>query len=167
MDICVQLEAGADMSKAFWSSLSSESVTHFSEEDKSLLNRIFNPNLSDRKQEGDLFIPPDTSFAYVQKLRSLVKEEEAMQQRRKEHFCSKDFSVVEPGPLFPASWVSSVKVSCEDTKESTMQARPEYKAQEEVLKALKAAVPIFEKVAEDGAKFRIYKIGKLDVRTIQ
>mmetsp|Transcript_35688 Transcript_35688/g.81090 ORF Transcript_35688/g.81090 Transcript_35688/m.81090 type:complete len:282 (-) Transcript_35688:113-958(-) len=169
MDICVQLEAGADISKAFWANISDEEPSQFSEEDKNLLKRIFNPALSDRRHEGDLFVPPDTSFSYVQKLRSLVKEEEAMVQRRKEHFCSKEFSAEEPGALFPASWASTVKLLCEDEKkDGELQARPDYKAQAQLLEqSLKAMAPIFDKVAEDGARFRIYKFGSLDVRTIQ
>eukprot|EP00415_Alexandrium_ostenfeldii_P000832 UN0832 len=168
MDICVQLDAGADITKAFWSSLDSESPTQFSNEDKNLLNRIFNPKLSDRRQEGDLFVPPDTSFAYVQKLRSLVKEEEAMLQKRKEQFCSTEFSADEPGALFPASWVSSVKLSCEDAKkDSELRARPEYKTQAALKKALETTAAVFDKIAEDGARFRMYKFASLDVRTVQ
>mmetsp|Transcript_35687 Transcript_35687/g.81086 ORF Transcript_35687/g.81086 Transcript_35687/m.81086 type:complete len:281 (-) Transcript_35687:113-955(-) len=168
MDIMVQLDAGADFSKAFWSNVDGELPSQFSEEDKTLLKRVFSPVLSDRRQEGDLFVPPDTSFAYVQKLRSLVKEEEAMVQRRKEHFCSKEFSAEEPGALFPASWASTVKLLCEDKKDVELQVRPDYKAQAQFLETtLKAVAPIFDKTAEDGARFRIYKFGSLDVRTIQ
>merc|ERR1719464_66306 len=166
MDICVQLDAGADISKAFWSNLDTELPSQFSADDKALLKRIFNPQLSDRRQEGDLFVPPDTSFAYVQKLRSLVKEEEAMQQQRREHFCSASFSVDEPGALFPASWAPLAKL--EGITAEQLHARPDYKAQAHQFESTwKASEPTFNKLTEDGARFRIYKVGNVELRTIQ
>merc|ERR1711972_1022086 len=141
----------------------------FTEEDKNLLSKVFNPCLSDRRDDGDRFIPPDTSFAYVQKLQSLVKEEEAMQQQRREHFLSKAFQANEPGALFPSTWASSVEISREDgasKQGGVLEARPEYKAQAHMFEeALKTAVPVFDKTAEDGAQFRIYRMGSLEVRT--
>jgi len=141
----------------------------FSAEDKSLLRRIFNPNLSDRRDEGECFTPPDTSFAYVQKLRALVKEEEAAQQKRRDHFLSKEFVASAPGPLFPLSWASSVDISMGDTADKNgLQARPDYLSQAQVFDhALRSAVPEFDKTAEDGTRYRIYRLGSLEVRTCQ
>ena len=34
---------------------------------------VFNPKLSDRRSEGNSFIPPDTSAEYVDRLRHLLK----------------------------------------------------------------------------------------------
>jgi len=141
----------------------------FSAEDKSLLRRIFNPNLSDRRDEGDCFIPPDTSFAYVQKLRALVKEEEAAQQKRRDHFLSKEFVASAPGPLFPSSWASTVDINMGDRADKHgLHARPDYLSQSYMFdQALKSAVPEFDKTAEDGTRYRIYRLGSLEVRTCQ
>lgn len=169
-DICVRLEGGADISSAFWSNVFSDAPSMFTKEDKSMLKRVFNPNLSDRYDEGDLFVPPDTGFAYVQRLRALVQEEEAVQQKRKGHFLSKEFDMKEPGPLFPLAWTSSVELSCDKAvkQSSLLHDRPDYKAQAHIFdQALKSAVPVFDKTAEDGTRFRIYRFGSLEVRTTQ
>merc|ERR1711907_652767 len=52
-------------------------------EDLALLKSVFNPALTDRRIEGDLFVPPSTSASYLKKLRALVKEEETLRARRK------------------------------------------------------------------------------------
>mmetsp|Transcript_129686 Transcript_129686/g.315030 ORF Transcript_129686/g.315030 Transcript_129686/m.315030 type:complete len:437 (-) Transcript_129686:34-1344(-) len=170
-DICVQLAAGADISSLFWSSLGNETPSVFSDEDKSLLKKVFNPNLSDRRQEGDRFVPPDTSFASVQKLRALVKEEELVQKDRRSHFFSKSFATNEPGPLFPASWKVTVEISHEDASKKqgrSLHARPDFKAQAHMFEeALKSAVPEFDRSTEDGTRFRVYRFGSLEVRTTQ
>jgi len=170
-DICVQLEAGADISSAFWPSLSDELPSMFNDEDKALLRKVFNPCLSDRREEGSRFVPPDTSFAYVQKLRALVKEEEAVQRRRMEHFFDKLFSQQCPGPLFPSSWASSVEISHGEAagrQGAQLSARPHYVAQAHVLEeALQSALPVFDKSTEDGTRFRVYRLGSLEVRTTQ
>mmetsp|Transcript_71949 Transcript_71949/g.232792 ORF Transcript_71949/g.232792 Transcript_71949/m.232792 type:complete len:363 (-) Transcript_71949:158-1246(-) len=170
-NFCVQLEDGADISGAFWQNLRNDAPSMFSEEDKRLLRRIFNPRLSDRSEEGDVFIPPETSSAYVQKLRCLVNEEETLMQQRKDHFFSKAFNQEQPGSLFPSSWMSSVEISRQETTTkpgSTWHARPDLKAQAHMFEqALESAVPVFEKSTEDGTQFRIYRFGSLEVRTTQ
>merc|ERR1719284_2124432 len=62
--------AGADapIGSAFWSSIDSVDEAVFKGEDSKLLQEIFNPKLSDRRDEGDLFMPPATCPAYVQRL---------------------------------------------------------------------------------------------------
>jgi len=171
VDICVQLDIGADMSGAFWSNLSHEAPSMFSEDDKRLLRSVFNPSLSDRRDEGNRFIPPDTSFAYVQKLRALVQEEEAVQQQRKDHFFSKLFSHENPGSLFPSSWGSSVEILRQDaTMKQGCHLHPilDYKAKSLAWDhALKSAVPVFDKTTENGTRFRIYQFGSMEVRTTQ
>merc|ERR1712183_547993 len=82
----------------------------FDEEDLGLLKSIFNPNLSDRRAEGDSFAPPDTCSSYVNKLRSLVQDEAEIRKKRKEHFFSSDFTVGIAGPLFPSSWTSNLRI---------------------------------------------------------
>eukprot|EP00415_Alexandrium_ostenfeldii_P001195 UN1195 len=137
----------------------------FNEDDKNLLRKIFNPNLSDRREDGECFVPPDTSFAYVQRLRALVKEEEAVLQLRKDHFFSSAFSQQSPGPVFPASWKPVVEIS---RQESQLHPRPQYLAQAHILDgALRSAVPTFDQSTEEGTRFRVYQLGSLEVRTTQ
>merc|ERR1719221_1957117 len=59
---------------AFWSNL--DTNCGFEEEHMNLFKAIFNPSFSDRREEGDRFIPPKMSMPYLEKLGSLVKEEE-------------------------------------------------------------------------------------------
>merc|ERR1719253_594871 len=66
-------EACATITDTFWSCLN-DGLTSTPEEDESnLLKRIFNPTMSDRRMEGDRFVPPDTSLDYVDQLRNLVR----------------------------------------------------------------------------------------------
>jgi len=165
-------EAAANISKAFWSSISENDGPVFKDEDKNLLKKVFNEKLSDRREDGDKFVPPETSFTYVQRLRNLVEEEAAVQQERKAHFCSKSFVIGDAGALFPASWTSSFEVARglnQDAMQgSLLHPRPEYVAQASLLKGvLRSAVPVFNETTEDGNRFRIYKFGSLEVRTTQ
>jgi len=61
------------------------------QDDHALLKDVFNPALSDRRIEGNFFAPPDARHSYVTKLRVLVKEEQAVRQKREEHFASTAF----------------------------------------------------------------------------
>jgi len=169
-DVAGQLAEGIDISSAFWSNVEGVDNTMFSKEDQSLLQRIFNPSLSDRREEGDRFVPPDTSCAYIQGLRSLVREEEAVQKQRVQHFNSNAFEVAAPGALFPASWRSSVEISCEAAvgKRGGCLSAVDFRAQAQVFEeALQKATPVFDKSAEDGSRFRVYRLGSLEVRTTQ
>merc|ERR1719272_1274725 len=91
---------------AFWSGLEGDSKI-FKDDDRNLLKEVFNPNLTDRRSDGDLFVPPEASHSYVTKLHALVKAEELVRQRRQAAFLSKSFAVEQPGSLFPFSWTSS------------------------------------------------------------
>jgi hypothetical protein len=146
----------------------------FKEQDQVLLEKIFNPLLSDRRIEGDVFIPPAAGYSQVHKLRALIKEEEAVRQRRKQAFFTQDFLMSKPGPLFPLSWTSSFAVSQRDDilqdvrPLGALKPRPEYKDQGRALmEHLKVSAPIFEKSTEEGLQFRIYRLGSLEVRTTQ
>mmetsp|Transcript_66648 Transcript_66648/g.104176 ORF Transcript_66648/g.104176 Transcript_66648/m.104176 type:complete len:1210 (+) Transcript_66648:73-3702(+) len=170
LDDCVAI---AD---AFWSSLDA-SANYLKNQDQALLREVFKPTLTDRRSDGDLFIPPDTSFSYVEKLRQLVKEEEIIRNHRKEHFFSKSFLKGDPSSLFPQSWTSSIDVArgrvpvphFEDRPESTLHSRPELV--EEVGNVLqhasKSFSPIFDRSTEEGMRFRIYSLGSLEIRTVQ
>jgi len=79
--------------------------------------------------------------------------------------------------LFPSSWTDAFEIKrgrapatlpAELHISNLLHARAEYKAQVEVLKkALKGVVPIFERSTEDGTRFRIYRLGSLELRTSQ
>merc|ERR1712060_567190 len=58
----------------FWSALDTKSGLEG--EYMELFHAIYNPSLSDRRDEGDRFTPPNMSMSYLEKLRNLVKEEE-------------------------------------------------------------------------------------------
>jgi len=155
----------AKVGSSFFAGLSEPSL--FSQEDRALLKRVFNPHLSDRADEGELFQPPPSSLSYLQKLRQLVKAEETVRQQRKELFFSDKFNIDAPGPVFPTSWSPSVALSVAQ-KVPEMSARPEYVTETEVLMpALKSATSLFDKTAEDGTRFRAYRVGALEVRTAQ
>merc|ERR1711907_743500 len=111
------------MGKAFWSCLEDNSG-NLGEEDQELLKQVFNPELSDRRTEGDLFTAPDASYATVTRLRGLLKEEEKVRQRRKEHFFSKAFEKSNPGPLFPSSWAPAIEIANgEESRQTDLQPR--------------------------------------------
>lgn len=157
----------ANVGSKFWSSI--EAGSDFTEDDKELLRSIFNPKLSDRRTEGELFVPPETSHEYVASLRSLVDQEKQTQEQRKRHFLSREFSADAPGPLFSSSWAPSVEITRETKSGSScLFMRPDYAAHADKFQdTLKSATPMFDKTSEDGVQFRIYRIGKLEVRTTQ
>merc|ERR1719210_2574997 len=168
-DIIARLGEGADISAAFWMNLEDDVPSMFTEEDRLLLRQVFNPTLSDRQDEGDRFIPPDTSRDYVQRLRALVQEELSVTEQRMDLFFNKTFNSENAGPLFPMSWTSHVEISRDETAGKQcgqLHPRPDF-AQAHLLEdALESAAPIFEKVTEDGSRWSIYRIGSLEVRTI-
>jgi len=171
--VSFHFDSGVNISAAFWSSLESETSSQFSSDDKHLLQRIFNPNLSDRREEGDQFIPPDGSYSHVQQLRRLVMEEEAIQRERSQIFLSEAFDPDNPGPLFPASWRPSASIMSQEVtlgKKRTCRLLPrvDNEGQADLLRqAMKQSVPSFEKTSEDGTYFRIYRFGSLEARTTQ
>jgi hypothetical protein len=129
----------------------------------SVLAKVFDPVLSDRRDEGDLFVGPDPSAAHMGKLAALVREEEQVRQRRRERFLSEDFAIGTACNLFPSSWASSIEI--------TRQRRPcqlvPCPCDSVDLKSVSLQDPIFDKSTEDGCKYRIYKRGNLEVRTLK
>lgn len=161
------LEECVAMGPAFFECLDG-SKQLLGEEDKALLQSVFCPMLSDRRSEGDLFVPPNPSAAYLRKLRALVKDEESVRARRKEAFLSTDFVMSDPGASFPLSWKPSFELAAEQGPQGVPKPCPEYLTQESTLKQLlKDTVPVFDKSTEEGTRFRIYKAGNLEVRTTQ
>jgi hypothetical protein len=173
-NLAMPLEECLALGYAFWRSLESD-ASPFREGDQALLHRVFNPCLSDRRMEGDLFVPPDASYSHVAKLRVLLKEEDVVREQRQKVFFSKDFMFSKPGSLFPSSWTSKFEVAQGEATMGVPEGRPieslkelpEYKskAKEMLQNVLNTAAPMFEKSTEEGMRFRIYRLGSLEVRT--
>lgn len=164
-------DASLVIGKAFWSTIEGESAAMLKDEDANLIKTIFHPVMSDRREEGDNFIPPVANKSYLQSLRECVLEEEMLRQKRIDHFLSLDFSMYDFCELFPFSWKESFDVARKHTptrNTDKLYPRPDYKNQAAVLEEhLKTTSPIFDKQTEDGLRFRIYTIGSLQVRTTQ
>jgi len=150
----------AFIGRAFWKNLSGSEV--FGKEDTAMLRELFNPNMCDRREDCELFVPPETNMAYVAKLRSLLKEEATVREQRKEHFFSQNFAPDSASTLFP-SWKPTVSVA--GSQAGQLVAHPELVA--DAGRRLTARAASFDKLTEDGSRFRIYQLGGLEVRTIQ
>lgn len=154
--------------QAFWSNIDDAKSSIFSDEDRSLLAKVFDAKLSDRRADGEAFLPPPTGLTYMHRLKTLVKEEDLMRQRRKELFFSNDFVMDKGGPLFPASWTSPIAL--ENAAQGCMKVLPRanIKASEATLKeVLDSTTPVFDKCIEDGTRFLIYRVGSLEIRATQ
>mmetsp|Transcript_107454 Transcript_107454/g.269540 ORF Transcript_107454/g.269540 Transcript_107454/m.269540 type:complete len:876 (+) Transcript_107454:103-2730(+) len=163
-------DAELAIGSSFWSSLGDGAT--FSAEDAKLLRDVFHPRLSDRRQEGDRFTPPPTGASYMQKLKHLVEDEQIVRSHRMEHFHSAEFDMDAAGPLFPSSWTASFEIEQQSEKlakrTEILQPCLDVEAEADLLQeALQSATAMFDKRAEDGMRFRVYKIGSLQVRTTQ
>jgi len=150
---------------AFWQSLEAGPLA---KEHQGLLQDVFHPALSDRRDEGERFVPPSNSLPYVSKLQELVKEEAAIRSARKQRFLSADFAVGNAGPLFPASWTPSLGVATGERPAGVpegLHPRPDYK--EDAARLIKTATPTFDEKTEDGTRFRVYRVGNIEVRSTQ
>jgi len=166
---CQSSDAVGAIGSAFWSHIDGSSSV-FKDEDAALLRHIFNPHLSDRRDEGHRFVPPDTNLEYVHELRSLVDTEAKVKQARRDCFLSDKFAVGEASPLFPASWRSSFGITRAGPQPQARELveRPDYKAAARVFEqAMRAAAPDLDRSTEDGTRFRIYRFGSVEVRTTQ
>jgi len=160
--VTTEASAGVAIGNEFWSNIEgSESI--FAKKDKKLLNDVFNLTLSDRRVEGDRFLPPNTSNSYMQQLGCLLKQEVEVQQQRTDVFFGKNFDATNPGTLFPSSWASSIEIARGQApvKGSALVACPDADA-DHVLES----APVFDKKAEDGTRFFIFRQDGLEVRTI-
>lgn len=76
-----------------------------------------------------------------------------------------------PGPLFPLSWTSSIGAvrAAESQPQGVLHARPQYTGESAALlqQVLQSSAPSFDKTTEEGLRFRIYRLGSLEVRTLQ
>mmetsp|Transcript_96310 Transcript_96310/g.299362 ORF Transcript_96310/g.299362 Transcript_96310/m.299362 type:complete len:993 (-) Transcript_96310:72-3050(-) len=173
---CMQsAESAVPLGQAFWAGIAgSEGLkSAFNEKDTTLLQKIYNLHLCDRREEGELFTPPSTAGSYVEKLRMLVQAEEEVRRQRREHFLSPTFVVDDAGPLFPSSWTSHFGIELEGASgrehmasapRGVLHPRPDHKPSRE---SLRSAQLVFDKTTEDGTHFRIYRPGSIEVRTIQ
>merc|ERR1712217_322075 len=83
----------------------------------------------------------------------------------------------DPGSLFPSSWKTSFEIAHGQASGRTPAAlslngplheRSDYKSELPVFEhILQSAAPQFDKHTEDGSRFRIYKLGSLEIRTVQ
>jgi len=155
--------------KAFWLDL--EQGEFLAKEDVEILTKVFNPKLSDRRGDGDKFVPPPTSLTYMQKLKTLIKEEACIMEKRKGAFLSTNFDKDNCGPLFPASWTPTFGLGRADPADGTcppassLIARPDLMAEDHMLQEVLASTPpTFQKSTEEGTEFLIFNIGNLEVR---
>uniref|UniRef100_A0A7S1WPV2 Uncharacterized protein n=1 Tax=Alexandrium catenella TaxID=2925 RepID=A0A7S1WPV2_ALECA len=161
-------QACGALGSAFWSSLDAKSGSVFALEDKLWLQSLFNPNLSDRRGEGERFAPPSACPEHLSSLCLLLREEEDVRQQRKAHFLSAEFEVDSAGPLFPSTWASPFGVAREQPAAAGAAKDVRAPNAAEVARlqqALKSMAPSFDKSTEDGTRFRIYHVGRSEVRT--
>lgn len=166
--------AAATIGTQFWSNagIGDGSQSAFPEQDKNLLSAVYHPCLSDRRGDGQHFLPLDPLSSDIAALKALLKDEDSVRQARERHFLAQGFSTEDPGALFPASWKSSVGLirssAAEGLQASTssrvVQARPELNAT--ALDIMRSGAPDFDQNTEDGTKFRIYNAGGVEVRTL-
>jgi hypothetical protein len=168
------LDECVEMGGAFWTCLNDDCNDLFKDDDRALLRDIFHPMLSDRQCEGELFVPPSTNFSYVAKLKTLLKDEHLVRQSRMQHFFSTSFVPSKPGKLFPWSWGTSSEVAGGSTstfRESrardSLQPRPDLLGQAAIASMIPKLVPVFDRSAEDGLRYRIYRQNALELRTTQ
>lgn len=140
------------------------------ENERCFLQMLFNPCLSDRRADGHVFIPPDQSAQNVQTLRSLIQNEEKVQICRQEHFVSSQFSMINAGPYFPKAWNSCFTIERRqeiigNSTSEWFEPKSEYKDKALFLHLLRDVSPVFDKSTEDGYRFRIYRLGTLEIRT--
>ncbi|OLP96686.1 hypothetical protein AK812_SmicGene21056 [Symbiodinium microadriaticum] len=169
------LEARVTLGRAFLESLRSGFGKDVANDNKELLKGIFNPALADRMEEGDAFVPPDPNNSYISKVRGLVSEEQALLKKRKGAFSDRSFAPGSCGPEFPRSWTSRFTMEngvspavMMKLRSAMVQLQVDATFQQTLLNdVLPVAAPEFNKATEDGVVFRIYRIGSLEVRTIQ
>mmetsp|Transcript_22414 Transcript_22414/g.63625 ORF Transcript_22414/g.63625 Transcript_22414/m.63625 type:complete len:770 (+) Transcript_22414:83-2392(+) len=155
------------MGSSFWQMIDDHDPEEslFADKDVELLRAVFHPRLSDRRAEGDLFVPPPTCGAHAARLRALVREEAAVQDQRRRHFFSAKFDERSVGALFPFSWQDPFRAQAAPPR---LRLRADLLEQAgELAGALGAAVATFDKLTEEGSRFRAYRFGGLEVRTYQ
>lgn len=135
-----------------------------------LFNALFNPCMSDRREEGEFFIPPVTSKDKLEKYENILRKEEEILAARTHRFLSPNFEEFMPDSVFPPSWIPPMEVlkaigeTLTEVKWETISSQSVAPSLDRVIKS---TAPDFDKFSEDGARFRIYRVGAYEVRTIQ
>ncbi|CAE7493825.1 sft2 [Symbiodinium necroappetens] len=171
------LEARVPLGQAFLDGVRQAAASAFKPEDRHFLRNLYKDQLTDRTQEGDAFVPPDPDMKYVNKIRALVSEEEILRGKRVSLFSDAAFIPENPGPAFPRSWTSNFQVEHQGMSTGLVKKalrsgmvqlalNPTFKKLI-TTEMLPSTAPVFEKSSEDGACFRIYRIGSLEIRTVQ
>lgn len=168
------LEGRVTLGKAFLKSLQDDMDSRLTSENQVLLQKVYNPAVCDRAEEGDAFVPPDPCHEYVARIRNLVKQEQTLAGRRRAAFSSPNFQVGNAGLDFPRSWTSRVQIlqvgksvpTNSRAGLSQLQVTPEFE-KHFFADVAPLAVPDFKEATEDAMFFRIYRIGSLEVRTVQ
>eukprot|EP00440_Ansanella_granifera_P051448 gb/GFBE01055774.1/.p1 GENE.gb/GFBE01055774.1/~~gb/GFBE01055774.1/.p1 ORF type:complete len:1053 (+),score=292.89 gb/GFBE01055774.1/:1-3159(+) len=169
------LEARVHLGKAFLQGWRDGELPGFKEEHQQLVMGIYSSPQCDRTEEGDAFTPPDPNMEYINRVSNLVNEEISLRDRRKSRFCDKSFVVGNPGTEFPRCWTSRFQIEKEGGRKASAPTKfglVKIEVDEAfqrclTMDVLPSAVPEFNRSTEDGTVFRIYKIGTLEVRTVQ
>jgi hypothetical protein len=103
------------------------------------------------------------------RLRQLAKEEDLVRQKRKDYFISEKFTIMNVGSLFPEPWTPMIRGEAQQSSaQGHLRAHPEYKLGLAKLRPmLNLSNLVFDKSTEEGRRFRIYRLGKFEVRTLQ
>lgn len=149
----------AFVGRAFWSSIEGRGYSNSMEEDNKFLRALFNPHLSDRRDEGELFVPPDPSPSNVRHLRDLLAEELKVSQARNDRFFCKTFALEDTSTLF-----RSAVAQCK------LPSKPLYSPCEMAVARggeipFSGVTPVVSATAEDGTIYRAYRAKGLEVRT--
>lgn len=161
-------EAPAAGQGSFWDTLDAGSP------EAVLFKAVYSSRLADRRSEGNLFVQPVRKESYIKSLQALVDEEKGVQEKRRTHFLSRDFVPTAPGPLFPSAWKPTFSMHFArgaSVAAGGDAARGRHLVEVEC-SAKTAEVPgtqkpTFDRTTEDGVRFRVYRQGALEVRTIQ
>jgi len=130
-----------------------------------LLRQLFGACVCDRRDEGDSFVPPESSPAYLDHLRKLLQVEKEVSEARLELFRSPSFAAESAGELFPSSWTPAVRTP--SAQASLLRSLPPGSALPRPERLLRATAPLLDRQTEDGLRFRVYRAGSLEVRTVQ
>ncbi|CAJ1399897.1 unnamed protein product [Effrenium voratum] len=166
------LEAKVTLGRVFLEALRS-GFGQLKQEHREMLQKIFSSPECDRTQEGQSFMPPDPNAEYTMRLQSLVNDEKLLFDRRKMYFFDKGFKAGDAGSEFPRSWTSRFQIEKDgrapvSNKAGLFKVDVDEAFSESLLSdVLPTAAPEFNQKTEDGSTFRIYKIGSLEVRTVQ
>merc|ERR1711972_782933 len=109
-------------------------------------------------------VPPNMRLSYIAELRSLLNEEKQLQQQRRDHFFGQHFEVGNAGACFPAAWTNFFELTQQGIEAGDVQQAA---LDEETVNSMLKSVPCFDKMTEDGSRFRIYQQDGFEIRSLQ